>query len=233
MDDRHPGTATQTRPRYGILGGTFDPPHLAHLVVAQEVYTRLALDRVYFIPAGQPPHKRGRAISPAADRCAMVERAIADNAAFALSRVEVDRAGPSYTSETLALLRAAWPAETAIALVLGWDMLLDLPHWRDPASVVRQVSQLAVTHRPGYEATPPQIAELTAGLPDLPQKLALVPVPQMAFSATDVRVRVAAGLPIRYLVPDAVAAYIAERGLYQHPSSDLADRRAEGEVVGP
>lgn len=227
----------RTGPHYGILGGTFDPPHLAHLIVAQEVHARLALDRVYFVPAGLPPHKRGRVISPAADRSAMVERAIAGNPVFALSRVEVERAGPSYTSETLALLRVQWPPETKITLILGWDMLLDLPHWRDPAAVVRQATQLAVTHRPGYEANPAQIAELAAGLPELPHKLALVPVPQVAFSATDARARVAAGLPIRYLVPDAVAAYIAERGLYLTTVPDKAEhqaeRRMEGEVAGP
>jgi nicotinate-nucleotide adenylyltransferase len=236
MDDRLPGATARTGPRYGVLGGTFDPPHLAHLVVAQEVYARLALDRVYFLPAGQPPHKQGRAISPAADRCAMVERAIAGNAAFALSRVDVDRAGPSYTSETLRLLRAAWPPEIAITLILGWDMLLDLPTWHDPTAVVRQVACLAVTHRPGYDTDSTQLAALASVLPELREKLTLVPVPQLAISASDLRARVASGLPVRYLVPDGVAEYIAVQRLYRapanHPMAGDENQRTESEVAG-
>lgn len=232
---RQPGATQRTAPRYAILGGTFDPPHLAHLAVAQEVYTRLHLDRVYFVPTGQPPHKLGRIISPAADRCAMVERAIAGNDAFALSRIEIERPGPSYTSETLRLLRADWPPETEITLVLGWDMLLDLPHWHDPAAVVRQVTRLAVTHRPGYASTPTTLDQLASILPELREKCMLVPVPPLAISATELRGRVASGLPIRYLVPDAVARYVVERGLYRAVADGAHDAalpgRTESEVA--
>jgi nicotinate-nucleotide adenylyltransferase len=206
--------------RYGILGGTFDPPHIAHLIIAQEALARLELDRVYFVPTGQPPHKRGRAISPAADRRAMVERAIAGNAGFALSTVDLDRAGPSYSVETLRRLRAQWGPTAALYFIVGWDMLLGLPTWYDPAGVVREATHLAAVHRPGYDPHPDQMERLCAALPELRAKLLLLPVPPIAVSASELRQRVASSLPIRYFVPDSVAQYIADRGLY----------RAQGDV---
>lgn len=202
-------------PRYGILGGTFDPPHLAHLIVAQEARARLELDRVYFVPTGQPPHKRGHVISSAADRRTMVERAIATDSRFALSTVELDREGPSYTVETLRQLRAAWGPLAALYLIVGWDMLLDLPDWYDPAGVVAEATHLVAVHRPGSDPDPDQIDRVRAALPDLPTKLIVLPVPQLAISASELRTRVASSLPIRYYVPDSVAQYIADCGLYR------------------
>ncbi len=202
-------------PRYGILGGTFDPPHLAHLIVAQEAFARLELDRVYFVPTGQSPHKQGHIISSAADRRAMVERAIATNPRFALSSVELDREGPSYTVETLRRLRAAWGPLAALYLIVGWDMLLDLPDWYDPAGVVAEATHLVAVHRPGSDPDPDQIDRVRAALPELPPKLIVLPVPQLAISASELRMRVASSLPVRYYVPDSVAQYIADRGLYR------------------
>lgn len=210
--------------RLGILGGTFDPPHLAHLVVAQEILSRLSLDRVYFVPAGQPPHKIGRTISPAEDRFAMVQHAIAANTSFAVSRVDIDRPGLSYTSDTLRLLRAQWPAGAEITLILGWDMVRDLPNWHEPASVVAQVTRFAVTHRPGYAATPVEVANLDAKLPGLSGKLTIVAMPQLEISASAIRARVASGLPIRYLVPDTVVDYIARHALYRDAANSEASR---------
>lgn len=215
MTDEAHGAAVGAPPRYGVLGGTFDPPHLAHLVVAQEALIRLGLDRVYFVPTGQPPHKIGRPISPAADRRAMVELAIAGNPSFGLSTVDLDRTGPSYTAETLRRLRAEWGREAEIALMLGWDMLLDLPTWRDPAAVVAGATRVVAMHRSGYTADPDQLNRLATALPELPARLVLLPVPQLAISASDLRQRVASSLPIRYLVPDAVIRYIFEHGLYR------------------
>ena len=120
-------TGVHAGPRYGILGGTFDPPHLGHLVIAQEAFVRLNLDRVWFLPAGEPPHKARRTISPAADRLAMVERAIAADERFAVSTVELERPGPSYTVDTLRELRALWGPNAWMVLILGWDMLEYLP----------------------------------------------------------------------------------------------------------
>ena len=145
--------------RYGILGGTFDPPHLGHLVLAQEVFARLGLDRVWFVPTGSPPHKVGQRITAAEHRRAMVELAIAGDARFALSTVELERAGPSYTVDTLRLLRATWGEASRICLVLGWDMLLYLPSWHDPRGVIAAADEIAAVHRPGFDGDPDALAQ--------------------------------------------------------------------------
>jgi len=202
-------------PRYGILGGTFDPPHLGHLVVAQEVYARMGLDRVWFVPAGQPPHKAQRTISPAADRLAMVERAIAADDRFAVSTIELERSGPSYTVDTLRELRALWGDDAWMVLILGWDMLEYLPKWHDAEGVIASADQIAAVHRPGFVADNSDIARLEQQFPGLHAKLALAPGPQLAISGTEIRARVAQLLPVCYLTPDAVASYIEMQLLYR------------------
>jgi nicotinate-nucleotide adenylyltransferase len=211
-------------PRYGILGGTFDPPHIAHLALAQEVYARLGLDRVYFVPAGEPPHKSGHDVTSAAERRAMVERAIAGDRRFALCTVDLDRPGPSYTAETLRRLRALWGPAAALDLIVGWDSLIDLPRWHDPAGVVSGATRLVAAHRPGYPPEPALLDRLAAALPALPARLVLLPVPQLELSGTELRQRVASSLPVRYLVPDGVERYIAEHGLYRAPAAEAPAR---------
>lgn len=206
-------------PTYGILGGTFDPPHLGHLALAQEVSARLALDRVWFVPAGQPPHKTGQVISSGADRRAMVELAIAGDPCFGLSTVELERAGPSYTSETLKLLRAEWGGTARMVLILGWDMLAYLPHWYEPEAVVARADQIAVVHRPGVTTPEGELARLEARLPGLARKVVVLPAPRLEISSSELRARAAEGLPIRYLTPAAVADYIALRGLYRESAA--------------
>ena len=212
-------------PGYGILGGTFDPPHLGHLALAQEVYTRLSLDRVWFVPTGQPPHKVGHVVSPAADRRAMVELAIAGDPRFGLSNVELERAGPSYTSETLALLRDSWGATVRMVLILGWDMLAYLPHWHEPERVVALADQIVALHRPGVAEPEGELARLEALLPELAEKLVVLPAPRLEIASSELRARVAEGLPVRYLTPPVVADYIALRGLYRRP--DTPDARPD------
>jgi nicotinate-nucleotide adenylyltransferase len=196
----------------GILGGTFDPIHLGHLAIAEDCWEQLGLERVLFVPAGQPPHKRGRAITSAADRVAMVELAIADNPHFALSRVDVDRPGPSYSVEMLRAIQAEQGSETDLFFIVGQDSLLDLPSWREPEQLIR-LCRLAVVRRPGYR--PIDLARLEAIIPNLGQRLTFLETPALDLSSSELRRRVAAGRPIRYLVPDAVRRYIAERGLYR------------------
>jgi nicotinate-nucleotide adenylyltransferase len=208
----------QKRPRYGILGGTFDPPHLGHLALAQEVYARLALDRVWFMPAGDPPHKRGRIINAAARRLAMVERAVAPDPRFGVLTLELERAGPSYTADTLRALRALWGAEAHLCLILGWDMLAYLPQWHRPEAVIAQADQIAAVHRIGAETPPGEMERLTARLPGIAAKLVILPAPRFEISGTLLRERVASGLPVRYLVPDAVEEYIQTEGLYLPPA---------------
>jgi nicotinate-nucleotide adenylyltransferase len=136
----------------GVIGGTFDPIHLGHLVIAEEVYATLKLDRMVFVPAGQPPHKPGQIVTPAHERLIMLELAVASNPHFTISRVDLDRPGPSYTVETLRLLRQQWGEQTVIDFVIGWDSLEDLLDWYDPAGILKQLDHLVAVKRPGYPA---------------------------------------------------------------------------------
>jgi nicotinate-nucleotide adenylyltransferase len=213
-------TGVQMSARYGILGGTFDPPHLGHLALAQEVYARLRLDRVWFVPTGSPPHKAEQRITAAEHRRAMVELAIADDPRFALSPIELERAGPSYTVDTLRALRTQW-GDVRISLVLGWDMLLYLPFWHDPRGVIAAADEIATAHRPGFDGKSDALDTVLAQLPELRAKLTLVPTPQLEIAATTLRERVATNLPIRYLTTDAVRAYIERHELYRHAESTV------------
>lgn len=202
-------------PRYGILGGTFDPPHLGHLVLAQEALIQLELDRVWFVPTGSPPHKPDRRVSTHEDRREMVERAIAGNPRFAFSAVELERSGPSYSVDTLRELRRQWGERAMMCFIVGWDMLTYLPQWRQPEQVIATVDRIAATYRPGYAVDPEEIAQLERSLPGLAEKLTILDAPQVEVSSTEIRRRVASGVPIRYLVSDSVRSYIEERGLYR------------------
>jgi nicotinate-nucleotide adenylyltransferase len=194
----------------GLLGGTFDPPHYGHLVLAETARVQLRLDRVLFVVAGLPPHKPGRPITPDRHRAAMVEVAIADNPAFAISRVDVDRPGPHYTVETLSLLRREYP-EAELFFLVGGDSLAQFLTWRDPVGILRQ-ARLAVMPRPGYE---PDLTALEQVLPDVHDRLAWLDAPYLDVSASDLRRRVREGLPIRYLVPPSVEAFVREHRLYK------------------
>lgn len=213
--------------RYGILGGTFDPPHLGHLVLAQEAYARLELDCVWFVPTGRPPHKTGQRISARRHRRRMVELAIATDTRFALMPIELNRAGPSYTADTLRLLRGRWGPEVQMSLIMGWDMLTSLHTWHDASEVVAGADQLVAVHRPGFTADEHAIDGIASALPGLRERLTLLPAPQLELAASELRVRAGAGLPLRYLVPDTVLAYIDEHQLYGMPADThrLAERQ--------
>jgi nicotinate-nucleotide adenylyltransferase len=214
MTERRAGLHMRASAKYGILGGTFDPPHIGHLALAQEAVARLGLDRVWFLPAADPPHKRGRVGASAHDRAAMVELAIAGDERFGLDRADLDRPGPSYTVDTLDFLRARWGPEAWIGFIIGWDMLLYLPKWHDPAGVLARLDALIVARRPGTQDEADAITRLEAQLPGLRERLTPLDAPQLEISSTWLRERVAAGLPVRYLTPDPVCAYISQRGLY-------------------
>ncbi len=196
----------------GILGGTFDPPHYGHLALAENARVQLRLDRVLFVPAGRQPLKSGRAITPARHRAALVEAAIADNPAFAISRVDLDRPGPHYTVEMLALLRRERP-EAEWFFLMGGDSLADFLAWRDPAGIAQQ-ARLAVMARPGYE---PDLEVLERAVPGLGRRLVWLDAPRLDISASDLRRRARAGLPLRYLVSPSVEGYINEHHLYRRP----------------
>jgi len=194
------------RPRIGVFGGTFDPPHLGHLVIAVNVRHELSLDRVLFVVANEPWQKvGGRAVSPAEPRLAMVEAAVAGVDGLEASRIELDRGGPSYTADTLGELRAAEP-EVALFVVLGRDAALAVPTW-ERAEEIAPLATLVVVDRPGSDG---------GDLPD-GYRWVRVEAPRLEVSSTDLRRRVVDGRPLQFLLPDGVIACIRERGLYREP----------------
>ncbi len=190
--------------RIGLFGGTFDPPHNAHLALARLALAELALDELRWIPAGQP-YQKARAITPAAQREAMVREAIAGEPRFVLERCELERSGPSYTIDTVRELQAREPGARWF-LLIGQDQYAGLPSWRDWRELLARVS-LAVAQRPGAAA--PADAELRA------VPVAALALPPMEVSATVIRARAAAGAPITDLVPPGVASYIDRHHLYR------------------
>jgi nicotinate-nucleotide adenylyltransferase len=199
----------------GIMGGTFDPIHVGHLAVAEEAREALGLDRVLFVPAGQPPHKAPGSVTAAEERVAMVRLAIADNPAFELSTVEIDRAGPSFTVDTVELLADAHRGAT-LSLILSAETFAELPTWHEPERLFHS-ARMAVVPREGYPAPDP--AWLADAFPGRQDRVDYLEGPRLGLSSTALRARVAAGRSIRYLVPAAVAAYIAEHRLYRRLSA--------------
>jgi len=199
----------------GVFGGTFDPVHLAHLAVAQEAAEALGLERIAFVPAGEPPHKPGRHMTPGEHRLAMLELAIAGNERFRVDRQELDRPGPSYTVDTLAAVAATRPAGAfGLVLVLSAEAFLGLMTWREPRRIL-ELARVVVAPRDGYPDAGP--AFLEANLPDLAARATFLDSPRIRLSASELRARAAAGRSLRYLVPDAVAAYIGDHALYRDP----------------
>ena len=211
--------------RWGILGGTFDPIHHGHLAIAEAAREELGLERVLFVPAGQPPHRPSAPGASAEDRAAMVSLAIADAPAFELSRLELDRRGPSYTVDTLTELAAARDPRAGGAgapdlwFIMSAEAFAEFPTWHE-AERVLALCRLVVLPREGHPA--PDLPALTAALPALAGQVTLLDGPRIRLSASEVRGRAAAGMSVRYLVPDAVAAYIADHRLYR-----VADRATQ------
>ncbi len=240
----HPVAAPLAVPgSLGVLGGTFDPIHIGHLAVAEEVREVLGLERVLFVPASVPPHKPGRPISPVEDRAAMVALAIADNPAFELSRVELDRPGPSYSVETVEeLLRQgrvtpvrndATPvgipvdgrdraATSAIFLILSAEAAAQLATWHEPTRLL-SLCRLAVVPRAGVRLPEGWAA---AEFPGFEDRFVMLDGPDLAISGSAIRERVRSGRSIRYLVPDAVRAYIGDHGLYRGADAAAASPAA-------
>jgi nicotinate-nucleotide adenylyltransferase len=191
--------------RVGVLGGTFDPPHIGHLIVASDVCEGLALDRLLFVPAATPPHKQGRVLATAEQRLEMVRAATAGDDRFVVDDVELRRGGESYSVDTLRELRAREP-DAEIFFIIGVDQLREFDSWREPGAIVR-LATLVVASRAGEDAG---AVNGVAAYPVLP-----VRVTRIDLSATDVRNRVRDGVSIRYLVPDAVIEVIEREGLYR------------------
>jgi nicotinate-nucleotide adenylyltransferase len=198
--------------KIGVLGGTFDPVHVGHLIVADEVTARLGLAEVLFVPAGQPYLKVNTSILAAEQRIKMLSLAIADKPSFRLSTMEIERAGPTYTVDTIEELRRQLGAGDELFFILGWDNLLDLPRWHQPSGLISMCRLVAV---PRVGCPVPDLGSLEAAIPGLSQRVIMLDKPEIDVSASVIRDRVRQGLAISHLVPEAVEKYIKEKGLYK------------------
>ena len=194
---------SRARRRIGVFGGTFDPPHLGHLALAERARDQLGLERVWFVPAADPPHKRDRAKSPFARRLAMTKLAVRGNPAFHVSDLESRRPGPSYTVETVRAIQRRLPGHELV-LLLGADSLNDLPTWHEPQEIER-LARLAVA---------PRLDRAGRARRGAPRADFELDAPVLELSSSDLRARARRGESLRYLVPDAVAVYVRRHRLY-------------------
>lgn len=221
MDQADPITrlSTETGLRLGIMGGAFDPIHIAHLVTAQEALLQFRLDEVMFMPSGHPPHKKRR-LAPAELRYLMVAVATASHPKFSVSRLEIDRPGVGYTVDTLEYLAANLASDARLFFVTGADAVLDILTWKDPPGVLELCTLIAAT-RPGFDLS--RLSALLASLgpevvgPGPESRVQIMEVPGLDISSSMIRERLAAGIPVRYLVPDAVCHLIDKTGEYRSP----------------
>ncbi len=197
--------------RIGILGGTFDPIHIGHLILAEEAWFQLQLDRVYLAPAGDPPHKAGRQLAPVRDRLCMAELATAESDHVIISRVDADRPGPHYTSDMVRLVQAEAGPNTEIYFLMGMDSLRDLPTWHEAAWLVEHARLVALSRHDvelDWEA-------LEAALPGVRDRVIILDMPELEIASHVIQQRVRNGQPIRHMVPRAVEAYIQKHNLYR------------------
>jgi nicotinate-nucleotide adenylyltransferase len=197
--------------KLGVLGGTFDPPHVGHLRLGEAALSHLALDRVLFIPAGEPWRKEGQEISAAEDRLAMTRLAVAGEPRFEASAIEIERPGPSYIVDTLGELLARYGPETELYVILGQDALLDLPNWKEPGRIVALAPLAVALRSPGRDL---DVTDLEAAVPGISRRLIVLPMSYVDVSATALREWARKGVDLGELVPAAVQGYIREHGLY-------------------
>jgi nicotinate-nucleotide adenylyltransferase len=197
--------------RIGIFGGTFDPPHLGHLILASEAHAQLKLSRLLWVLTPIPPHKLNRPISSLEDRLAMVKLALKEEPDFEFSRIEIKRPGPHYTLDTLRIVSEQYP-KAELILLLGGDSLRDLPTWHQPLEVTAACHQIGVMRRPGDSI---DMAQLEAKIPGLNRKVKFVEAPLLEIASSEIRRRAARGLPFRYYLLPAVFQYIQKHHLYK------------------
>jgi nicotinate-nucleotide adenylyltransferase len=195
--------------RLGVMGGTFDPIHYGHLVTAEEALVQFGLDSVLFVPTGLPWMKEHEVVSPAEDRYLMTVIATANNPLFRVSRMEVDRDGPTYTVDTLRSLKELYGPGADLFFITGADAIVEILAWKDQEEVFELAHFIAAT-RPGYD-----LGTMQSHAPASRPEITVMNIPALAISSTDIRRRVAAGLPIRYLVPEGVKSYVEKAGIYR------------------
>jgi nicotinate-nucleotide adenylyltransferase len=194
----------------GLFGGTFDPPHIGHLILSAETHAQLGLDRLLWVLTPNPPHKQGQPITPLEHRLAMVELAISDNRLFELSTVEIDRPGPHFALDTVKIISEQNPTADMV-YIMGGDSLRDLPTWHRPTDLVAALRFIGVMRRPGDFIDLPALEKI---IPGLTAKVRFVDAPLLDIAAHEIRQRVAEGRPFRYFLPPAVYDYIVEHNLY-------------------
>jgi nicotinate-nucleotide adenylyltransferase len=198
--------------RIGIFGGTFDPIHVGHLVLAEQCREQCQLDEVWFVPAAEPPHKLTNVISSAKARCEMIEFAIAGNPFFRLNTIELDRSGPSFTVTTLEQLTLQQTSDDFF-LMIGADSLRDLAHWRNPARILELATVVAVNRGDQLLPDRMELRSVVGSVAD--ERVVTVTIPGIDVSATDIRSRIREGRSVRYLVPRAVEMYIDQQSLFK------------------
>ena len=199
--------------RFGVFGGTFDPVHLGHLILAERCRQEAKLDQVRFVPAALPPHKREQALTPFEKRVEMLALAIAGNPAFAIDELEKDRTGPSYTVDTLEQLQRSRPADE-LAFIIGSDSLHDLHLWYQPRRILELAALLVVARADWPTFSPGELRESLQLQEDFALRYEVVEAPLVTIASRDIRRHIAEGSSVRYMIPRAVEAYIAEKGLY-------------------
>ena len=215
-----------SEPNIGVFGGTFDPIHIGHLVVAEILQHELGLEQVIFLPAGRPPHKPSQVLASDIDRVEMLKLAIVDSPSFSISLVDLERPGYSYTSMSLEILSNSLPEGSRLHFLMGQDSLRDFPNWHRPDLIAKQAI-LGVAQRPGFDVSVSDIERL---VPETRSRIEIVSVPLIGIASHDIRDRIGNDLPYRYQVLPAVADYIGERNLY-HSNDQTLDAVVEGSCV--
>jgi nicotinate-nucleotide adenylyltransferase len=197
--------------RVGVFGGTFDPPHLGHLILAAEAHHQLKLDRLLWVLTPKPPHKPNRPISAVEQRLSLVQAVVDQEPAFELSRVDIDRPAPHYAVDTVHILHELFPAAEIIYL-MGGDSLRDLPSWHHPREFAGACDALGIMRRPGFQV---ELTALEASIPGLTKKVCFVDTPLLDISSSDIRRRIAQGEPYRYFLTQEVWELIRSQGMYK------------------
>ena len=208
--------------RIGIFGGTFDPPHIGHLILADEALTQLSLDRLLWVLTPNPPHKRDQAITRLALRLEMLEAVISQDQRFEISHIDMDRQGPHYALDTVNLLAEKLPGAQLVYLI-GGDSLRDLPHWHEPQRFINALFALGVMRRPGDAV---DLAALEADLPGISSKVKFVEAPLLEIASHQIRERIASGSGYRYYLPPQVYRIIEREQLYRQPQPDIAKQQS-------
>lgn len=198
-------------PRIGIFGGSFDPPHLGHLILAAEAYFQLNLDKVYWVLTPDPPHKQGQKLQPAQIRYQLLQAAIGDDANFCLSNVDMDRPGPHYTLDTVNIIRHNEP-NARLFYLIGGDSLHDFPNWYQPISLLQVLNGLGVMRRPGDQV---DLDLIEQEVPGIKEKVRFIDAPLLEIASSEIRLRIEQGKPYRYYLPEKVYDLILEKKWYR------------------